>query len=109
MSKNISLTRDDHGESDTVTVDKVFLKTPKKYKVLLHNDDYTTMEFVIFVLEAVFNKNPHEAHQIMMQVHEQGVGVCGVYSLEIAETKTQKVLDLAKEEEHPLVCTFEAE
>lgn len=96
-------------EVGTTTVIKPKIQLPKKYKVLLHNDDYTTMEFVIFVLQAVFHKTMEEAEQIMMEVHKKGIGLCGVYTFEIAESKAKKVERLAKEHSHPLMCTIEPE
>lgn len=83
------------------------IKPPQSYKVLLHNDNYTTMEFVVFVLESVFKKSLAEATQIMFHVHENGVGVCGSYSFEVAETKVESVHGLAKEYEYPLQATME--
>ena len=83
--------------------------TPKLYKALLHNDDYTTMEFVIIILEQIFNKSPAEAHRVMMSVHTGGVGVAGVYSHEVAETKVALTHEAAKEAGHPLRCSIEPE
>ncbi|MED5241039.1 MAG: ATP-dependent Clp protease adapter ClpS [SAR324 cluster bacterium] len=83
------------------------IRPPRSYKVLLHNDNYTTMEFVVFVLESVFKKSLEEATQIMFHVHENGVGVCGSYSFEVAETKVESVHGLAKEYEYPLQATME--
>lgn len=83
------------------------LDEPKRFKVLLHNDNYTTMEFVIVVLKTVFNKNEAEANQIMMKVHNEGVGVCGVYTAEIAETKVHLVRNMARKQGYPLKCTME--
>ena len=83
------------------------IRPPQSYKVLLHNDNYTTMEFVVFVLESVFKKSLSEATQIMFHVHENGVGVCGSYSFEVAETKVESVHGLAKEYEYPLQATME--
>ena len=80
---------------------------PPMYKVILHNDDYTTMEFVVQVLMLVFNKSMEEATRIMLNVHRKGVGICGVYPFEIAETKVDTVLALARENEFPLKCTME--
>ena len=80
---------------------------PQKYKVILLNDDYTPMDFVIFVLENIFYKNETEAYDIMMKVHEQGQGVCGEYVLDIATTKTNEVKDLALEHEYPLKAIYE--
>ncbi|MGA1597677.1 MAG: ATP-dependent Clp protease adapter ClpS [bacterium] len=94
-------------EHEVVTKDRPKLKRPQQFKVLLHNDDYTTMEFVIFVIQSVFHKSPAEATQIMLQVHEEGVGVCGVYSHEIAETKVEAVHELAQQYEYPLKASME--
>jgi ATP-dependent Clp protease adaptor protein ClpS len=85
------------------------LKKPPLYKVLLHNDNYTTMEFVVFVLMQIFNRSEGEALRVMLQVHNHGVGVAGVYTCEIAETKIAKVASLAREYEYPLLCTMEEE
>ena len=82
---------------------------PPMYRVLLHNDDYTTMEFVVEVLMYVFNKSPESAAKIMMNVHHKGVGICGVYALEIAETKVDTVHNLARESGYPLRCSMEQE
>jgi ATP-dependent Clp protease adaptor protein ClpS len=82
---------------------------PPLYKVLLHNDDYTTMEFVVHVLETVFRHDKVQATRIMLHVHHQGVGVAGTYPKEIAETKAEKVLSLAQSAEFPLLCTVEPE
>ncbi len=82
-------------------------KPPSMYNVLLFNDDYTPMEFVVEVLERFFNKNREQATQIMLQVHTKGTGVCGIYPLDIAETKVSQVLDLAKEQGHPLQCNMQ--
>lgn len=83
------------------------VKNPPLYKVLLHNDDYTTMEFVVFVLQSVFNHSEAEATQIMLHVHRQGIGVAGVYPHEIAETRIAQVDALAREHEFPLRCSLE--
>lgn len=98
---------EDEGGTSTVVRNKVEL--PKKYKVLLHNDDYTTMEFVIFILQGVFHKTIDEAERIMLEVHKKGIGICGVFTFEIAESKAQKVERLAREHSHPLICTIEPE
>jgi ATP-dependent Clp protease adaptor protein ClpS len=84
-------------------------KRPPLYKVLLHNDHYTTQEFVDFVLMTVFNHDPESAHRIMLHVHMHGVGVAGIYPYEIAETKARKTMDLAREAEYPLLVTIEPE
>lgn len=77
------------------------------YKVLMLNDDYTPMEFVIHVLERFFRKSHDEATQIMLHVHRRGVGVCGVFTYEVAETKVAQVMDMARQNQHPLQCTME--
>ena len=82
-------------------------KTPPLYKVVMLNDDYTPMEFVVHVLERFFNKGREEATRIMLQVHHRGVGVCGVYTYEVAETKVAQVMDYARQHQHPLQCTME--
>ncbi|BBO87777.1 ATP-dependent Clp protease adapter ClpS [Desulfosarcina ovata] len=84
-------------------------REPPLYRVLLHNDDYTTMEFVVEILMYVFNKSPEAATAIMMNVHRRGVGVCGVFSYEIAETKVDTVHNLARESGFPLRCSMEQE
>mgnify|MGYP003676035086 CR=1 FL=1 len=84
-------------------------KKPSMYKVLMLNDDYTPMEFVVHVLEAFFHKNREEATRIMLHVHRRGLGVCGVYTYEVAETKVAQVVDFARRHEHPLQLTLEKE
>ncbi len=86
---------------------RVNTKKPSMYKVLMLNDDYTPMEFVIDVLEIFYNKAHEEATQIMLHVHQKGVGTCGVYTYEIAETKVNQTMDLAQQHQHPLQCTIE--
>jgi ATP-dependent Clp protease adaptor protein ClpS len=83
------------------------LKKPDLYKVMLLNDDYTPMEFVVVILEKFFCKNREEATRIMLHVHQRGVGVCGVYTREIAETKVRQVMECAHDSKHPLQCTME--
>jgi ATP-dependent Clp protease adaptor protein ClpS len=82
---------------------------PRMYKVLLHNDNYTTMEFVVMILMSVFHKAEGEAVQIMLDVHRKGAGLAGVYQREIAETKVQRVLQLARQAQFPFMCTMEPE
>jgi ATP-dependent Clp protease adaptor protein ClpS len=84
-------------------------KKPSLYKVLLLNDDYTPMEFVVHILESIFGKNRDEAIQIMLHVHRHGVGICGVFTFEVAETKVAQVIEFARRHEHPLQCTMEKE
>ncbi|PPR53082.1 MAG: ATP-dependent Clp protease adapter protein ClpS [Alphaproteobacteria bacterium MarineAlpha5_Bin6] len=83
------------------------LKKPSMYNVILLNDDYTPMEFVVEVLEKFFRKNQEEATTIMLHVHKNGIGICGTYTLEVAESKCKLVIDFAKQNEHPLQCTME--
>jgi ATP-dependent Clp protease adaptor protein ClpS len=89
------------------TESKTRLERPPLYKVLLHNDDFTTMEFVVFVLQTVFNHGESEAMRIMLNVHRLGLGVAGVYTYEVAEMKVDKVTSLAQANEFPLLCTME--
>src|SRR5690242_16336576 len=84
-------------------------KKPSMYKVLMLNDDYTPMEFVVHILERFFAKNRQEATRIMLHVHRRGVGICGVYTYEVAETKVTQVMDFARQHQHPLQCTLEKE
>ncbi len=95
------------GESDTLTRDKV--QKPRKWKVLIHNDDYTSMEFVVWVLQAIFKHSSAESTRIMLAVHKKGIGVAGVYTRDIAETRCEQVKQLAEEAGHPLQCTTEPE
>ena len=100
----------DHEHDEAViTESKHKLKKPPLYKVLLHNDDYTTMDFVVLVLRAVFHRSENDAIRIMLQVHNQGVGVAGVYTYEIAETKVSTVEQMARAAEFPFLCTMEPE
>jgi ATP-dependent Clp protease adaptor protein ClpS len=85
------------------------VREPRLYRVLLHNDDYTTMEFVVLVLVDIFHKSPEEASEIMLSVHEKGIGVCGVYPREIAEFRTSLVSKRARQSGFPLLCTMEEE
>jgi ATP-dependent Clp protease adaptor protein ClpS len=98
---------ENEGESGVVTVSRSKIKRPRQYKVLLHNDDYTTMEFVVYVLQRFFGKTSEQAQRIMLKVHTEGIGVCGVFTHEIAETKVTQVSKAAKENGHPLMCTME--
>jgi len=82
-------------------------KKPSQFKVLLLNDDYTPMEFVVMVLKRFFNMDLEQATRVMLHVHQKGVGVCGIFPYEIAETKVNQVMDFAKQNQHPLQCTLE--
>ena len=93
----------------TITQEKPKVARPSLYKVLLLNDDYTPQEFVVWLLEQIFQKNQEEAVRIMLHVHQTGIGICGVYTYEVAETKVAQVMELARRNEHPLQCTMEKE
>jgi ATP-dependent Clp protease adaptor protein ClpS len=82
-------------------------KKPSNYKVLMLNDDYTPMEFVVLVLQRFFSMDIEDATRVMLQVHQQGIAVCGVFTYEVAETKVSQVIDFARENQHPLQCTLE--
>ena len=94
-------------DTATITKPKTKSKRPSLYRVLLLNDDYTPMEFVVLVLQDVFNKTREEAMRIMLHVHNQGVGECGVFPFEVAETKVTRVMDAARKNQHPLQCVME--
>lgn len=98
---------DGRTDSATITKTKPKTKRPSLYRVLLLNDDYTPMEFVVLVLQDIFNKTREEAMRIMLHVHNQGVGECGVYPFEVAETKVTRVMDTARKNQHPLQCVME--
>lgn len=102
-------TIDGDGETGIQTKVRAKTKKPSMYKVLMLNDDYTPMEFVVKVLERFFEKQHEEAIEIMLHVHQRGVGVCGVFTYEVAETKVTQVMDFARKHEHPLQCTLEKE
>lgn len=95
------------GETGVVTESQVKAKPPSLYRVLLLNDDYTPMDFVVLVLEKFFSKDHDAATEIMLNVHNKGAGLCGVYPYEVAETKVAHVTEFAREHEHPLQCTME--
>ena len=94
-------------ETGVITQEKVKLKKPKLFKVILLNDDYTPMEYVVNLIKIVFRKNESEAVNIMLMVHKKGSGVCGIFTKEIAETKVETVLKMAKSDQHPLKCIME--
>ncbi|BAE49926.1 ATP-dependent Clp protease adaptor protein clpS [Paramagnetospirillum magneticum AMB-1] len=110
MSENGNDKRDgDDGQTGVVIKTRPKTKKPSMYKVLMLNDDYTPMEFVVHVLERFFNKSREDATRVMLHVHTRGVGICGVYTYEVAETKVTQVMDLARQNQHPLQCTIEKE
>lgn len=92
-----------------MTESDIKLEKPKLFKVLLHNDDFTTMDFVVFVLQYVFMRDEAESITIMLKVHNEGLGLAGIYPYEIANMKAQKAMNLAKAREFPLLCTVEEE
>jgi ATP-dependent Clp protease adaptor protein ClpS len=96
-------------DGDVLTESETRLEKPPLYKVVLHNDDFTTMEFVVFVLSRVFMRSQDESIAIMFQVHNAGIGIAGVYSFEIANMKAEKAMNLARAQEYPLLCTVEEE
>ncbi len=98
---------DDNTNLGIATKTRAKTKKPSPYKVLILNDDYTPMEFVVLVLKRFFNMDIDEATRVMLHVHQKGVGVCGTFSYEVAETKVTQVMDFARKNEHPLQCTLE--
>ncbi len=113
MTKYLGSPKNDDNEqgrgTGTVVVSRPQLRTkePAMYKVLLHNDDFTPMDFVVEIIQSIFNRDRQKATQIMLDVHHKGVGVCGVYPYDVAETKATLVTDYAQENEYPLKCTLE--
>ena len=98
---------DDDSATGVVTRTRPTTKKPSNYKVLMLNDDYTPMEFVVLVLQQFFSMSIEDATRVMLQVHQQGVAICGVFTYEVAETKVTQVIDFARENQHPLQCTLE--
>jgi ATP-dependent Clp protease adaptor protein ClpS len=94
-------------DGSLVEAEKVRLKPPPMFKVMLLNDDYTPMDFVVVVLQTVFAMSREQATQVMLKVHRDGMGVCGIYTREVATTKVEQVIELAKSHQHPLQCTME--
>ena len=99
--------RDGEGQLGIATKTRAKPKKPSQYKVLLLNDDYTPMEFVVIVLKRFFRMDMEEATRVMLHVHQKGVGVCGIFPYEVAETKVHQVMDFARQNQHPLQCTLE--
>src|ERR1043165_1924114 len=95
--------------NEVLTEQETKLEKPKLFKVILHNDDFTTMDFVVFVLQYVFNRAEADAFAIMLSVHNSGMGVAGIYPYEVASMKSEKAMNLAKAREFPLLCTVEEE
>ena len=93
-----------NNENNLLTKEKIKLKKPDMYVVIMINDDYTPMEFVIYVLQSVFKKNYEDAKRIMLLIHNEGKGICGVFPLDIAETKANQVVEFARINQHPLEC-----
>ena len=96
-------------DSEVLTESETRLEKPKLYKVILHNDDFTTMEFVVFILKHVFMRSDAEAVTIMLKVHNEGIGIAGVYPFEVANMKAEKAMNLSRAHEFPLLCTVEEE
>ena len=109
MSDKTDKPGDNDGQTGVVIKTRPKTRKPAMYKVLMLNDDYTPMEFVVHVLERFFSKTHEEATRIMLHVHTRGVGMCGVFTYEVAETKVTQVMDLARQNQHPLQCTIEKE
>ena len=112
IAPRIMMTEEDDNHPDdpdigVVTRTKPKTAKPKQYKVLLLNDDYTPMEFVVHVLRSFFQMDTDEATRVMLQVHQKGFGVCGIFTYEVAETKVTQVMDFARKNDHPLQCTLE--
>jgi ATP-dependent Clp protease adaptor protein ClpS len=98
---------DGEGQVGLATKTRAKPKKPSQYKVLMLNDDYTPMEFVVMVLKRFFRMDLEQATRVMLHVHQKGVGICGIFPYEVAETKVHQVMDFAKENQHPLQCTLE--
>lgn len=99
--------REEADESDVAVAPRREVRQPRRFAVVLHNDDYTTMEFVVLVLTRFFGKSETEAHRVMLEVHHRGSGLAGVYTRDVAESKVEQVEELARTEGHPLRCTAE--
>ena len=107
MANRKDVDNDDDAGSGVATKTLTRTKKPSPYKVLMLNDDYTPMEFVVLCLQRFFRMGMEDATRVMLHVHQRGVGVCGVFSYEVAETKVSQVIDFARENQHPLQCTLE--
>ena len=110
MSKELQQIPDNNSDDGVAVQEaKPKLKKPRMYKVIILNDDYTPMDFVVHILQAFFNLSHEKAQNIMLNVHTKGKGVCGVYTRDIAETKVEQVNDYSRQNQHPLLCTMEAD
>ena len=98
---------DKNGNGQLILDSRTKTKKPSMYKVIMLNDDFTPMEFVIYVLQRFFSKSAEDATKVMLHVHQSGVGICGVFTYEVAETKVTQVMDMARQHDHPLQCTME--
>lgn len=96
-------------QSSVMVEERVKARKPKLYKVILHNDDFTTMDFVVYILKTIFHKAHADAIQLMLDIHQKGLAVCGIYPKDIADTKSQEVIRLARLNDFPLLCTVEKE
>lgn len=96
-------------QPSVLVAEKVKTRKPRMFKVILHNDDYTTMDFVVYVLKSIFHKQHQDAITLMLEIHNNGKSICGIYSKDVAETKSQEVIRLARLNEFPLLCTIEKE
>jgi ATP-dependent Clp protease adaptor protein ClpS len=99
--------REEDGKSGIAVAQKAKVQRPRPWKVLMHNDDYTTMEFVVHILQKYFHKTRQEAQAVMLEIHTRGAGVCGIFTYEVAESKKEKAMKYARESGHPLKCTIE--
>ena len=109
LNSNSNFDNDNLNDVGLATKEEIKVKKPKLYKVILLNDDYTPMEYVVNLLKTIFSKTQSQAVNIMLTVHQKGSGICGVYTLEIAETKVETVMKKAKSDQHPLQCILENE
>ncbi len=107
QEKDVDRNKDGGGDTGVIVKTRPKTKKPSMYKVLMLNDDYTPMEFVVHVLERFFGMNTEQATEVMLNVHRRGVGICGVFPYEVAETKVTQVMDFARQHQHPLQCTLE--
>ena len=98
---------DPESDGDVITANKTGVKEPAQYHVLMHNDDFTPMDFVVGILQKVFHMDEEKSKSVMVEIHNKGIGYCGVFTLDLAETKVHHVLELARKNQYPLKCTIE--